>query len=298
MSNIKEINISKNNISGLCDLKCAYNFKYNNSNLTATNNKIMIILSYDKSGIPSVIYNNAKYDVSQIMIVSPSKHLFEGNRLNGEIIIEHAPLTGGKNLFVSIPLFESSDSTTSSNMLSEIIMTVANKAPNNRETVNLNISDFSLQKIVPKKPFFTYTTGTKGIFDEWIVFGKSDAIPISNSILSKLSKIIEPTKTPALGGNVFYNEKGPNSFNLEGDDIYISCQPTGNSEEKTDVTTTKTNTSSSDLSMSDIINNPIAHFIFGCLIFIIILIVMNLSITYFSSGEFRSSLSSFRSKKS
>ena len=57
---------------------------------------------------------------------------------------------------VGIPFTTSGDSTTASNILSEIITLVASNAPNNGESVNLNSSDFSLQNIIPKKPFYNY----------------------------------------------------------------------------------------------------------------------------------------------
>ena len=39
----QSIDISKKNVSGKCDLKCAYNFQYPESNTTAKNQDIMII---------------------------------------------------------------------------------------------------------------------------------------------------------------------------------------------------------------------------------------------------------------
>jgi phage gp45-like len=44
------------------------------------------------------------------------------------------------------------------------------------------------------------------------------------------------------GPSVFYNEKGANTTNTEGSDIYIDCQPVSTSEE----TTTQQSSSSSN----------------------------------------------------
>jgi carbonic anhydrase len=293
MSEQKEVNISEQNIQGVCDLKCAYNFKYLNSNVTATNNNSMILISYDKTGIQPVTYNNIKYDVSQIILLSPSKHLFDGNQVNAELIIEHTPLIGGKNLFVGIPIIESGNVTTASTKLSEIIASVATKAPNNGESVNMNLTDFTLQDIIPKKPFYNYSISN----EDWIVFGRNNAIALTTAVLQKLSQIIQPSADIALGGNIFYNSRGPNSFNTGEDEIYISCQPTGSSEEKTEVTNTK-NQTTYDISTiwTDITSSPIFLFLLGSIIFIIILMVINMSITYLSSSNLKSSLSTFTSK--
>ena len=37
----QNINIAPQNISGKCDLKCAYNFKYSESNSTARNKSLL-----------------------------------------------------------------------------------------------------------------------------------------------------------------------------------------------------------------------------------------------------------------
>jgi hypothetical protein len=41
----QSIDISKKNVSGKCDLKCAYNFNYQESNTTAKNQGVLINLT-------------------------------------------------------------------------------------------------------------------------------------------------------------------------------------------------------------------------------------------------------------
>jgi len=150
-SNLQNINISKDNIQGKCDLKCYYVFKYANSNITAKNRGVMISLSYDNSNTSPVIYNNEKYTVSNIFITCPSIHTFNNNLAAGEIIIEHIPIAGGNKLNVAVPFTSSSESITATNLIREIITSVASNAPAEGESVNVNISSFTLQNIVPKK---------------------------------------------------------------------------------------------------------------------------------------------------
>jgi hypothetical protein len=242
----KPINISQKNIYGKCDLKCAYNFKYKESSLNVKNNGINIALIYDNSNIPPVSYNEEKYTVSKIMIFAPSLHLFNENKVDAEIIIEHIPESGGQNLFVCVPIIKSSDSTNASSLLSQVIAGVAANAPAANETTTLNISGFTLSSIIPKRPFFSYSGTYSNSTADFIVFGKNFAIPLKDKVVNALGSIIKPFNLPMIGDNLFFNSKGPNSSGNIGDGIYISCQPTGSSEEQIEITNTK-NSSESDM---------------------------------------------------
>ena len=265
MSN-QNINISASNVKGKCDLKCSYSFKYSESNSTAKNNGVLINLTYDSRSIPPVVYNNEKYVVENVTIVSPSIHTFNDNSMPGEIIITHNPQNGGNSLKVCIPFTSSSESSTAAQIITDIINKVSTNAPSQGDSTNLNMS-FSLQKIVPRKPFFVYSGGNA----DWIVYGQLDAIPLSSTTISTLQKIIKAFPIPTPGGDLFYNSKGPISGVQLGDGIYISCQPTGSSEEETAVEYDK-NTQSFDF--SNIFESPVFKLIIiiiiGCLIFIII----------------------------
>ena len=262
----QNINISPRNIKGKCDLKCSYAFKYSESNSTAKNNGVLINLTYDSRSIPPVVYNNEKYVVENVTIVSPSIHTFNDNSMPGEIIITHNPQNGGNSLKVCIPFTSSSESSTAAQIITDIINKVSTNAPSQGDSTNLNMS-FSLQKIVPRKPFFVYSGGNA----DWIVYGQLDAIPLSSTTISTLQKIIKAFPIPTPGGVLFYNSKGPISGVQLGDGIYISCQPTGSSEEETAVEYDK-NTQSFDF--SNIFESPVFKLIIiiiiGCLIFIII----------------------------
>ena len=51
----QSIDISKKNISGKCDLKCAYNFNYPESNTTSKNNSVFINLIITRQSIFPVL---------------------------------------------------------------------------------------------------------------------------------------------------------------------------------------------------------------------------------------------------
>ena len=275
----QNINISASNVKGKCELKCSYAFKYTESNSTAKNNGVLIDLTYDSTNVPPVVYNTEKYIVENITIVSPSIHTFNDKSMPGEIIITHNPQNGGNSLKVCIPFTSSIESSTSSQLISDIINKVATNAPSQGDSTNLNMS-FNLQKIVPRKPFFVYS----GDNSDWIVYGQLDAIPLSSTTITTLQKIIKPFPIPMPGGDLFYNSKGPISGVQLGDGIYISCQPTGSSEEETAVEYDK---NSSSFDFSNVLESPIFKLIIiiliGCLLFIIIFYGISTFYKYLSS---------------
>ena len=239
------INISPQSITGKCDLKCAYNFDYPTTNLVATNNGTNITIKFDNQNSTPVTFNNTKYIVVEMLIMSPSLHLFNGSQTPAELIIMHSPQTGGAYLSVCIPIVQSSNTTDATNLVTEIIQLVS---PNSvGEPITLNISNFTLNDIVPKKPFYNFNSNTLG--GNCIVYGKMFAIPLSQTTLTTLSSMLNPgnsNDTDTGDGNLFFNSTGPNQSSSGSDGIYISCSPTGNSEDTTDTTTnTNKNTSSS-----------------------------------------------------
>lgn len=272
---IPTINISSQNVYGNCDLKCSYNFKYNNTNLFAKNNGVFISYSHDIQTVSPVVYNNQKYNVSKINIYSPSLHKFNDNYTNAEIVIEHTPQLGGELLYVCIPIKASSESSDASYIITEIIQGVANNAPALNETTNLNLANFNLNTIVPKKPFYSYT-GIEGLVGQIIIFGINNAIPISQNILNVLAKIIKPYPITIRGSDIFFNSKGPTNI-LKNDGIYISCQPTGSSDEEKEVTYKKVN--------YDLFSDPntiyILQIVLGFFLCIIIFMILNFVYNYF-----------------
>lgn len=231
MTSTSNINIEMSNVTGKCDLKCSYNFKYSTSNSNATNNGVMISITYDNSTTTPVLYNQQKYTVGSISIVYPSVHLFNGVTTPAEIMVEHIPELGGNTLNVCVPLIESSNTTIATEIITEIINTVSTNAPSEGETTNLNMTNFSLQSIIPKRPYYTYNENTI----DWVVYGDLEAIPLSSSTIATLQEIITPYALQTNSTDLFYNTKGPTSGMQIGNGLYISCQPTGSSTEETSV---------------------------------------------------------------
>lgn len=272
MSN-QNINISPSNVVGKCDLKCSYNFKYSESNSVAKNNGVTIDLTYDSLSSPPVTFNSQKYNVGMIRIVSPSIHNFNNASMPGEIIVTHNPEKGGNTLEVCIPITSSSESSSASQIITDIINKVSTNAPSSGDSTNLNISGFNLQNIIPKKPYFFYNQERT----DYIVFGSIDAIPLSSSTISTLQQIIKPFPIPTPGGDLFYNSTGPISGVSIGDGLYISCQPTGSTKDEVAVEYTKN--SSTSIDFTNIMQNQTFQIILlvfiGCILFILIFLGIN-----------------------
>jgi hypothetical protein len=305
------MNISPDNISGDCKLKCVYSFNYPISNCVATNKKNYISLSYDSASSPAVKFNNDNYNVSNILLVSPSLHKFNGSTVEAEFIIEHTPLAGGNALFVCIPVTSNSYSTKATTILQTIVSTVSNQAPASGETTNISIEDFTLNSIVPMEPFYSYSVLNNAQF---IVYGLKNAINIDQKTMKSLQSMIQTTNSSSIPNGklfsqtinsktgkpllLFVNSTGPTNGSFTGDgEIYIDCRPTGNSEETTNVTNVKPQTKM-DLSASSIMQNPVVAFIIYSIFTIIILYVVYFLITYLSSGNYQIKMPSFSKNKS
>lgn len=276
----EQINISRSNIQGKCDLKCSYNFNYKDYTSTATNMGSSIAIRSQETGEPSVTYNNTKYRVFWTLLISPSMHLYNGNLAEAEIAIVHIPENGGKPLIVTIPIKRSSESSSASSIITNVINSVATSAPARGN--NVNIGGFNIEKLVPKKPYINYNGQTS----DYIVFTMIDAIPISSATLDKLKQVIQTnTLVATSSGGLFLNSSGPNSSKELGDGIYISCNPTGSSTETTEVAYKKEDTT---FDLTNILENPaflaVVQIFFACLIFILVCFIWNYGFS-FIDGE-------------
>ena len=276
------LNISIAQQSGKCDSKCDYSFIYQTSRCNVTNKGSYISIAYDGGNSAPVKYNSQGYNVTEIRIYMPSAHTYMGKKALSEIVIIHTPVNGGNNLIVCVPVRSDETAVTSkgSVLIDGIIKGTAVNAPKSGETATLKlIKSFSLNIIVPSKPFFSYT-GMDTFYNcaqtvDYIVFtpAASDIslLPQSAAILQKIilpSNIV--AKQPSSTTPLFINENGPSIVDAD-EGIYIDCQPVGKSSETTDVV--EPSYDPSPITSSDILNNPWFNFIgISILIFILILI--------------------------
>lgn len=265
------MNISMSGFDNFCDEKCAYSFKYQISNIcTATNYGSYIYLNYIDAGtVPPVSFNSNSYKVDSIEIYSPSLHYFNGNPVDGEVIITHSPLSTGQPLIVCIPLSTNSvKATAATQIITDIINSaVTNQLKQGDPSMTIKLNDYNLDTIVPVTPFFYYTGSNNYNI---IVYGLASAISVNQSVITGLQKIITPEQTVKYPAVDYYymNKYGPSTGGNGDGQIYIDCQPTGNSEETEPVTYSKPPTTN-DLSSSQTLT-----FIIGTLIVIFLIIVI------------------------
>jgi carbonic anhydrase len=275
------IDISKENVAGKCDLKCELSFHYIDSSCIATNRGDYISLSYDSSSSPPVTYNSYSYDVKEVRIYSPSLHSFNGTKADGEFIIVHNSASGANPLLICIPIKSSNSGEVNSKNLANIISSVATKAPAENEQTTVNISRFNLNAFVPRKPFFSYTATEpyqpcSANQVEYIVFPAASAIGSAELVLSALRQIITENVydiKPSPG--LFFNKKGPTNGPGSGE-IYIDCQPVGQSEEEEIIVTDSGNNSGDSLTGDSLTGGSITmeNKYFQMIIIILIVIVL------------------------
>jgi hypothetical protein len=273
------IDISKSNVYANCEQKCFYGFDYSNTLLIAKNLRSELLFTCENSQAPPVTYNNLNYNVASFSLFAPSLHQWNGAKVDGEIIIEHIPVYGGKNLYTCIPLMKtnSTSNSTNSNLINQIITETSKNAPGNGDTFNLTINNFNLQNIVPLAPFYNYYGKSKSYNGDFIVFDKTNSISLSSKTFSLLKSLIKPSSIVMFGGFLYYNPKGPNQGN--NSDIYISCQPTGSSNEPVQ-DQDQNNSSSSSVNpqnndLLDLLNNEWFMIFIVAFFFIVVILLLN-----------------------
>ena len=228
------IDITKN-VAGDCDLKCEYSFNYARTNLLARNKGDYILFRPTViTNTSDVIYNSDDYTVRGIRLYQPSLHSYGRKKADAELIITHTNISGAGSLIVCVPIMKGASS---DSMLNDMVNSVARLAPTEGSNAGqITKSNFSLNNLVPNKPYFSYT-GTlpfppcNGEYD-YVVFNIEDALKISNQSYRTLQRIIVANqyKTRSPRDRLFYNKDGP-STGKGKDEIYIDCKPTGSDGE-------------------------------------------------------------------
>jgi len=222
--------------SGKCDLKCDYKFDYPDSNIVVTNAGTHLSLNYDRGTMPPVLYNADAYNVQEVRFYTPSLHRYLGREAPAELVIYHS--YAGKNLVVCVPLIVGSSSTKTAKFFTQLVDYVNTFAQNASESANMGNVVWTINDWIPLKKFYSYTgtelTSCSGKYD-YIVFSVNDAATatISQDSLTNLQSLISRSNAPIVN-NKFYESTVPAIYGLGPggeDEIYISCSPTGSSDE-------------------------------------------------------------------
>jgi len=162
-----------------------FTYDYGLANCKLTNKKTYLdIECYD--GVNKTEYNDIGYlDVTSVRVFRPSLNTYDGQKAHAEIIITH---TGnGRNLYICVPIMVSAKKSDSVNWFSQIINHVPVQVGSK---VSVNVSNFSLNSIIPKASYFVFNNGTFNwgcnSKDIMILFDKNDAIGIKSGDYQKL----------------------------------------------------------------------------------------------------------------
>ena len=216
-----------------CSLRCNYHPIYTIPyGITGTNEGSYLEYTFTNNDY-STIYNGSSYRASTMRLYQPSLHTYDGEELPAELVIQHTMESSNKELNVCIPIESGGPRTNNVGKL--IAMTFEYANSQGSDTI-INLPNFDISSIIPRKPFFSYTgtntSGDCGSVADFIVFGDSASIKISRDIMTALQNgITDSSANIAEGLPYYYNENGP-TLTTSGE-IYIDCQPISSSDETT-----------------------------------------------------------------
>jgi hypothetical protein len=176
-------------------------------------------------------FNKTKINVETI-IIRKDTHAFTGtNKHEFELWIN------GNQMCVVIPIVESYVKNSSTLFFDTILPYVVEN-----EESSISLSNFSLDKIIPKKPYYYYQATDK---TNIVVLDKMEngVLNISSSSLKTLRNIMTEFKAkPPLdvpSKYIFYNKTGFQTNKTQfsdtvNDDIYIDCRETNEMEDKSE----------------------------------------------------------------
>jgi len=228
--------------SNICDMKCDYTFDYIQQNSLKLKNEgtHIVIQPLDKSNSPPVTFFADKYSVKEMRLYYPSLHTYNGKPADAELIIVHDNVTGsGGYLCVCIPIILGNGKTDSIFFFDKMMFEMTARAPSANTKTTLTMNSFSLNNIIPIKPYYSYS-GTMPAPScannaEYVVFSTAEnaEIAISKKAFTALKTIISPhamtvKKNPK---GVFYNKKGTIKNSEINGDMYFECNPAGDEGE-------------------------------------------------------------------
>jgi hypothetical protein len=270
-----DIDTSSPNITS-CTLKCDLAFDYGDINdLKITNKGDYLLLTSTAANKP-VTYNLSTYNVTEIRIYRKSLNKFNGQNSDGELLIIHTSNEGKPPLCICVPIKKGNSSDISTGVLSTILSQARNGANSLNETLVMQEQNFvyNLNDFVPRKPFYmTVVFGTNYIIfppssNTYVYINISDFdILFTITTQPKIYSIIKNSK-------ISYNAKGPSLS--KSDEIYIDCQPVGESDnKKTIVTDNGKPALSSEFNLKTFFSNMFIQLILGSLVFVIFIVIVN-----------------------
>ena len=168
-----------------------FTYNYGVSSCSVTNKTTYLDIScFDginqiQSGLTGDLY------VSNVRLYKPSLNSYDGRKADAELIITHSG--GGKNLYICIPITSTTASGGTVEWFSQIIPFSPSKSGSSK---SINVSNFTLNSIIPKATFIVYDGGTFdwgcSKQDVMILFALADGVNMSYRDLRTVGNIIKP----------------------------------------------------------------------------------------------------------
>jgi hypothetical protein len=224
-----------------CIAKCIFWYNYSgSSSCNITNNVTQLSILYDGGG--DIMYNSDTYTPINVRIFSPSLHTYDGVQAEAELVLEHTSKSASMaGLLVCVPISTTAPRSNASVILESII---DNAPKDQNDPVSLSLANFNMNGIIPSAPYYTYSgplpydACVPDTIYQYIVFHPTNngALGIDKPRLEKLGNLILYSNIAAVPASestpVFFNPKGTSQNGFNGEDqIYIQCQPAGESEE-------------------------------------------------------------------
>ena len=167
-----------------------FSYDYGLASCTVTNKGTYLDIDcFD--GLNKVEYDDIGFlDVIGVRLYSPSLNTYDGFKADAELIITHSG--GGKNFYICIPVNNSEKSGSSANWFAQILQ----YSPyNKKEKKSINVSNFSLNSVIPRAPYYIYDKGTFdwgcNAADKMLIYHKNEAINMKSKEYKKLRRIIK-----------------------------------------------------------------------------------------------------------
>jgi len=235
-----------------CFNKCRLRYNFQKTGVTATHQNNYISIEPNNKNTPNVVYSSANtpvcrnggegnFAVEDIRIYQPSLHTYgkKETHADGEVIIHLNNLSGGRNLVICIAITRNNGTQNSASRQVASIISYLQKMGNSvGEGGTVQGLNFDLNDFMPKgKGFYTYiasmpyTPCLKCV--DFVVYDINDAaLSLGEGVIADLVKLINkstiPVKKITDGLGYAYNQTGA-EVNTSNDEIYIDCQPTGDS---------------------------------------------------------------------
>ncbi len=159
-----------------------------------------------------------------------------------------------------------------STMINQMLEEVANRQLHNGDpSMSVTVDEYNLNNIIPKKPFFYYKNNN----NNYIVYGRQDSLNLNAEIMNNIRNLLTlPQNIIAPESSILaFNENGPSPYgrmNGMDDEIYIDCQPTGNSRENMDVKFNEPANPSVN-NLGDLINSPLVKIVLLTIIIVLLI---------------------------